>query len=268
MHFYYLTTMIQASIYKRVFRHLRVRRLFGVARLNFMSATIAAHKLGVTVYEFQHGVTHGDTEYYSGPQCPILDPDYFLAFGEMWNGNQFGIDPAKIINVGWAYKNDIATNGDKFIPDSVLFISSPEISLNILNTAKGLSVKFPQYRFYVRCHPYEKYTEEQMGVIDGSNNLFLDDNSVDSQNALCRYQYIIGEDSSVVYEALSLGKKVGRLCYNGINSTRFSDEQDDGFIYLFNDEDFIKLVKSSDKYVDNKAYSDFKLEIFNSLLKN
>lgn len=264
----YLSFRFMTKTYSLLFHFLGVKRVFGVARLFFMDATLAAHHNGISVYEFQHGVTHGETEYYSGPQCSVLDPDYFLAFGEMWNGNQFGIDPAKIINVGWAYKNEMSVNENKLIPDSVLFISSPEISFNILNTAKGLSEKYPQYHFYIRCHPYEKYSEKQMMEVNNSINLFLDDNSIDSQIALCRYQYIIGENSSVVYEALSFGKRVGRLCYNGINSTRFSDQQDDGFIYLYNDEDFIKFVNPDDKPIDNKAYSDFKPDIINSLLNN
>lgn len=265
---WYMMIRIMAIIYSKLFHFLGVKRVFGVARQSFYDAILGAHFNGIPVYELQHGVTHGDTEYYSGSQCPILEPDFFLAFGEMWNGSQFGIDPSKIINIGWAYKNEMAISENIIIPGSVLFISSPEITFNILKTAKDLSEKYPSYHFYIRCHPYEKYTEEQMIVVDNISNLFLDDNSIDSQFALCRYQFVLGEDSSVIYEALSLGKKVGRLCYNGINSTRFSNKEDDGFIYLYNDEDFLMFVNSKDIHTDNKAYSDFKPDIINSLLKS
>ena len=107
-----------------------------------------------------------------------------------------------------------------------------------------------------------------MMVVDGMINLHLDDNTIDSLFALCHYQYVIGENSSMVYEALSVGKMVGRICYNGIISTRFSDKEDDGFVYLYNDEDFKKLINSGNYQTNNKAYSDFKPDIFNSLLKS
>ena len=73
---------------------------------------------------------------------------------------------------------------------------------------------------------------------------------------------------NLVYEALSIGKPVGRLCYNGLNSTRFSNVADDGFVYLYKNEDFMKLVNSTTNCADNKAYSDFKTERFNNLLKS
>lgn len=268
MNVWFMRIHIMSIIYSLLFRFLGVKRVFGVARQSFYDAIIGAHRNGITVYEFQHGVTHGETEYYSGPQCPVLDPDFFLSFGEMWNGKQFGIDPSKIINIGWAYKNEMIEKTNEFIPNSVLFISSPEISFKMLDLANNLSERYPQYRFYIRCHPYEKYTDKQLRVVDESNNLFLDDNSIDSQIALCRYQFIVGENSSVIYEALSLGKKVGRICYNGIISMRFSDKTDDGFVYLYNEEDFLNLVNCGSSHIENKAYSDFKPDLLNSLLKN
>lgn len=261
----YMRIRLMAIFYSFILQRLEAKRVFYVGRRAFMDVTYSAHKLQIPVYEFQHGVTHGETDYYSGPTCPAIDPDFFLSFGSMWKGNQFGIDPQKIINIGWAYKDEIVSSGKETIPNSVLFISSPLITFKILKTAKDLSEKNPQFRFYIRCHPYEKYTEEQMLVINSIDNLFLDDNSKDSQTALCHYEFVIGENSSVVYEALSLGKRVGRLCYNDITSARLPDIEDDGFVYLYNDDDFSKLIAPISYTCKNEPYSDFKPEIVDSL---
>lgn len=264
----YMSLKIRSFFYYVILDRIKIKRIFGAGRRSYMDVTYAAHQLGIPVFEFQHGVTFGDTEYYSGPQCISIDPDFFLAFGDLWNGNQFGIASKKIINIGWAYKSECTIPGKEIVTNSVLLISSPEITHKILKTAIDLTIEYPHYKFFIRCHPYEKYSNEQMEIVNRTSNLFLDDNSIDSFVALCQYQYVVGENSSVVYEALSIGKPVGRLCYNGLNSTRFSNVADDGFVYLYKNEDFMKLVNSTTNCADNKAYSDFKTERFNNLLKS
>lgn len=265
LHRRYLNLVIMADICSLLFKYFRVKRLFGVARAGFKYETAAAHKCGIPVYEFQHGVTLGETEYYSGPRCDYIDPDYFLAFGSLWNGTQFGISPEKIINIGWAYKDEAKPTTQKVIPNSVLFISTPAITMEILKTASELSIANPGYEFYIRCHPLEKYSDEQLAIVDKYKNLHMADNSVDSRIALGEYEYVIGENSSVVYEALSMGKKVARICYNGIESTRLSETGNDGFYYLFAASDFLKFVCNNSNTASMEAYSDFKRDFLSSL---
>lgn len=265
MHVNYLLLIILGGLYSLLFRRFQVKRLFGVGRISFASAIYGAHKNHIPVYEFQHGVTMGETEYYSGPGCNMLDPDYFLAFGSLWNGPQFGISPQKIINIGWAYKNEVKSSSEPIIPNSVLLISSPNITIPILQTAVELSQLYPQFDFYIRCHPYEKYTEEQLAIVDGIDNLHMSDNSVDSRIALGSYMYVLGENSSVVYEALSLGKKVGRICYNGIDSIRLDETKDDGFFYLNEPAAFSAFVDSKAQNADEQAYSDFDVNFLEHL---
>lgn len=272
-HFYmqidYIIIIIMSKFYSILFSFLGVKRVFGVARTTFISGTIAAHNLNIPVFEFQHGVTFGDTEYYSGPRCDFLDPDYFLSFGSMWNGHQFGIDPNHIINIGWAYKNEMKKMSYKLLPNSVLLISSPEISLEMLQVASELANLYPQFIFYIRCHPYEKYNEEQNRIINSIMNLKMDDNTIDSAMALCYYEYILGSNSSVVYEALSMGKKVGRICYNDIECSDKFAREGDGFFYLHNPKDFILFTQTNAMKQDKQAYSDFNKNIIEKLpLKN
>lgn len=267
MYYKYVKFREMSLLYKVLFKRLEVKRIMGAGRQRFMDASYAAHKLKIPVYEFQHGVTYGDSAYYSGPQCYDLDPDYFLSFGEMWKGNQFGIDSEKIINIGWAYKDEFYVPQDKIIDKSVLFISSPEISPMILETAKEMANTYPSYKFYIRCHPYEKYTKEQEEIVNNICNLYMDDNSIDSMIALNKYQYVIGENSTMVYEALSIGKITGRICYNGIESVQDNKFNSDGFVYLYKVQDFQKMIQANLSCDSNLAYSNFKPEIVNGLPK-
>ena len=266
MHVDYMNKVIVSKFYYVLFKYLGVKRVFGVARTTFVSGSIAAHNLNIPVFEFQHGITFGETEYYSGPRCDAIDPDFFLSFGDMWKGTQFGIDPNSIINIGWAYKEEINSKSN-YLQDSVIIISSPEISNQMLQVASELAQIYSNYTFYIRCHPYEKYDKKQNMIVESIENLCMDDNSIDSAKALCHYEFVIGSNSSVVYEALNMGKKVGRICYNGIECS--NDGADDGFFYLRDSKDFAKFVASDTIKQHVQAYSDFNKEIIDSLpIKN
>ena len=257
-HTFYLRSKIMQKLLKQIFKRLKVERLFGVERKVFENAIFAAHQLGIPVYELQHGVTFGDTALYSGPNCPELDPDYFLSFGEIWNGPQFGISTDRIINVGWAYKDEVdRLIGDEVKKDAVLVISSPEITLKLLQTTEELAKMYPKYQFDIRCHPMEEYSAEQKAVVDSYPNIAMSDKSIDSNIAVGQYDYILGTNSTVIYEALSLGKKVGRICFNGIDSRALNPGAEDGFFYLHCAQDFSHFVESSQKGTRNMAYSDF-----------
>ena len=267
-HVSYLSYQVLSFFFKLIFLRLKVKRVFGVDRKVFEMATKSAHQLGIPVYEFQHGVTFGDTALYSGPDCYQLDPDYFLSFGDIWNGNQFGISPDKIINIGWAYKDEVKQYiGGVIKPNAVLVVSSPEISYQILQIVKELAITYPDYLFEIRCHPMEKYTQEQNEIVKSIANLNLADTSVDSNIAIGQYEFVLGENSSVIFEALSLGKKVGRFCYNNIVSKKLGDIIDDGFYYLYSKEDFKEFVNNEICQTTGKAYSDFMPEVVNNLPK-
>ena len=267
-HASYLSFRVLSFFMKRILTRLKVERLFGVDRKVFEMATISAHQLGIPVYEFQHGVTFGDTALYSGPDCYQLDPDYFLSFGEIWNGNQFGISPDRIINIGWAYKDEVLKHISQAVkPKSVMVVSSPEITFKILQTVEELAATYPDYQFDIRCHPMEKYTDEQLSVVDSYSNVSIADTSIDSNIAIGQYEYVLGENSSVVFEALSFGKKVGRICYNDIKSKRLGDIVDDGFYYLNSKEDFLSFVSNTQSQTAGRAYSDFMPDVVDGLPK-
>lgn len=265
-HIGYLRFKIYMFLWNFIFKKIGSKRLFCVVRENFMPQIVAAHKLGIPVYEFQHGAVLGDTVLYSGIYNPFIDADYILSVGQVWSKSNFGIPANRILNIGWAYKDIIKENTDNIIKENhVLIISSPHITQKILNIAVELSKAYPTYKFDIRCHPKEEFSQAQKNVVLDIDNLNIVDNTIESYMALMPYRYVLGENSSVLYEAFSIGKIVGRFNFNGISIRKISIEDDFSFFYLNKVEDFerfVQFVPTSDR---NVYYSDFNPTIINNL---
>ena len=268
-HVYYCRCYILSLIYKLIFSHIKTKRIFVVDRGVFYPAIIAAHKLNIVVYEIQHGVTHGNTVLYSGNYSEIIDPDYFLSFGEKWRGTQFSIPLDRIINIGWAYKDFISNFLTKqdVNDNAILFISSPEITTKIINVIIELSIAYPQKEFHIRCHPQEMIPYDLNMSISSIKNIYVTDNTIDSYIALSSYNYIVGENSTVLYEALSLGKNVARLSYNGFSPSGRDKTVYDGFFYLDSKGDFELYLNNTVNHNENdNIYSSFKANVVNELI--
>jgi len=105
-------------------------------------------------------------------------------------------------------------------------------------------------------------------MLSGVDNIFIQGNTVESTLAIMSYKFLLGENSSVLYEALSFGKKVGRINYGGLLPELVEGNVIDGFYYLNGPNDFNFFINSSintESKVDNLAYSDFDKDKFNSL---
>jgi hypothetical protein len=268
-HYQFCSFYFQTIIYKYLFEKIKCKRIFVVNRVSFLPQIFAAHQCKIRVYEFQHGITHSSTPLFSGNYDVVADPNIFLVFGKMWIGEQYAIPIDQIINIGWAYPqwiDNMVTMSKDQLENAVLIISSPEITNKIADTVISLSKKYTIWEFHIRCHPNEKMPEETKNMINLLPNVKVIDNTIDSFIALHSYQHIIGENSSVIYEALSMGKNVGRLAYNGFTPMRLKNIVDDVFFYLNTEDDFIDFVQRFEQKTDNDAYSEFMPEIINSLI--
>ena len=264
----YHSFIIQSFIYKCLFKRLSCRNIFVVNRLVFISQIHAAHKLGILAYEFQHGVTQGKTELYSGEYNSLLDPDYFLNFSQIWRGPQFGMPLDKQINIGWAYRKFVeeAFQDNKYSSDTILVISSPEITEKLIYTIIELAGNNADVVFHIRCHPQESIPDVLKTKIEEYSNIEIADNSIDSYIALFSYQHVLGENSSVLYEALDMGKNVGRFSYNGFVPVRTSDKLEEAFFYLQSSKELHEFMHRDHPVVERKGYEDFNSGVFNDLI--
>lgn len=261
--------LVHVFLWYQVLKKIKAKCIFVVNRQNFFPQICACKKLNITAYELQHGITCGDSALYTGPYDTRIDPDFFLAFGDRWVGPQFGISVNKIINIGWAYKMFIEEDrvGDNLFKNAVLVISSPEISVQICTTVSALAEAYPELEFHVRLHPQEELTSQQVASICKNRNIQIKDNKEESSVALLAYQYVIGENSSVLYEALTLGKKVGKICFNGLNVEPVNRMKGDGFYYIESIPDFNSFLNEENRQVchGEEFYADFKVHVVNEL---
>jgi len=254
-----------------LFKKLKPKRVFLVDREIFFPIILACKRLKIIVYEIQHGVTHGETAVYSGKYDESIDPDYFLAFGEAWVGPQFGMPLDRIINIGWAYRDFIKGRyyNIPVIENSILVISEPHITEKIISITKELALLHKNINFHIRLHPQESLKDNHKEMLYGFDNIFIQDNNVESTLAVMSFKFLLGENSSVLYEALSFGKKVGRINYGGLFPEFVESYSIDGFYFLNSPDDFNYFINNSinNEYkVDNSFYSDFDKDKFNSLL--
>lgn len=262
------TIFIQKKIYAIIFKRLEAKSIVGVSRVTFIPQSLAAKQLKVKVIEVQHGITQGWTNLYSGYNNPRVDPDFFCAFGNFCPSTVFGIDQSKVINVGWAFKDYIKKSSQSIQKsDAVLVISEPQISEKLLNFIVALSQRLPDVYFHIRRHPQELFNALQLNILKENSHIIDVSSRQCSQIAILPYDFIIGENSSVLYEALSLGKKVGRINCNGLNAIGYDKSNSDGFYYINDIEDFSRFVNTTVINTSRlQIYSDFNSSLFNSLI--
>lgn len=257
--------VVSKKIYTIIFKKISPQRIFIVDREIFTPAIVASKKCNAMVYELQHGITHDDSMLYTGEYDELIDPDFFLVFGDKCIGEQYAVPIEKIINIGWAYKSWLLNLEYKQFSNNVILIASqPEISTQIIEITRDLAIKYPLHIFHIRLHPQEQLNENQLQLISDLNNVFIVDNAKESFHAILSYKTVIGENSTLLYEAMSLGKKVGRIAFHPL--TPISNEKINGGSYLYSLDDFEEFMKSEEIITSIKNYySEFDKKIINSL---
>ncbi len=264
-----LRRMVESFAYTKIYTYLlkkiRAKRVIGPARDYMQYMFIAVHKNGMKAYELQHGVTYSESELYSGKETPEIEPDAFFAFGDNKPDDVYGISPSKIVNIGWAFqeyliKNANSTkNGEK----DVLVISDPEVSEAMVEVVDRLATEFKESVFYFRPHPHEVLSQRQKQVLSSHSNVWIHDTSINLMEALYAFNHVIGESSTALYEAMSLGKKVGRLFMMDLHPQYLEPGDKDCSWEIYDEQDFRRFLNEDISTKKSKSiYSKFDKEKF------
>ena len=262
-----LSQYAEVNIYKFLFKRLRTTSVIAPTRPQ--EPFIAAHLVKASVFELQHGITYDETILYSGYRDPLLVPDYFLSFGNNIPSNVYGIDEKCIVNIGFALMDFINQKSliDNTGKNSVLVVSDPEITNVITDVVVKLALDNPHITFAFRPHPHEIISEENKNKFTNLPNVYIQDNKINIIEALLAFNLIIGENSTVLYEALSMNKKVGKLFYRGLSPKYLIDEDKESFWEIRNQDDFNRFFKEEKSIKKSKSiYSPFNKDKFLSLL--
>ena len=251
------------------FKLVNPRRVLFVFREGNLPVLAACKRLSIPVAEFQHGVTLDNTMAYTGEYDERIDPDYFLSFGDYWKPEVFGMEPSRMIHIGWAFKQFVQNN-EKKGKEYVLVISSTAISTEVLNALKVISAINREVFFDIRLHPAESYNEEQRNLLSQIPNATIVDNKQESFSVLSSYHYVIGEVSSVLFEALSVGCMVGMLNLCGLRPPIDKPGIRENFFVINDAKDFEQFLNKETDSSESKAefYSDFDSKRFMEFIEN
>lgn len=248
---------------------LRPQRVLIVFRESYFAQIAVCKRLKIPVAEFQHGITLDKTVSFTGDYDSRIDPDYFITFGSYWKGDNFGMTGNTTICTGWAYSSLVKRQNKetKNKEGAVLVISSPEISDMMLEALLMLSEWQPSVKYHIRLHPNESYNKEQKRMLDKISQAEIADNKQDSAQVLPLYNYVLGENSSVLYEALSMGCKVGLLNICGLQPPIDKPGISESFSIINNPKDYNVFLSAEDRgAIKESFYSEFDQKVFEDFL--
>lgn len=261
--------LIKIFVLYLLFRKLGVKRVYLPVAVLHYPYIGACKKLKIPCYEIQHGITVGRTSTYSGEYVPEAYPDYFLVFGCCFMKDfLFGIPIDKMMNIGCAFKELIRQRSAIPLKNTYLILSDPEVTQKIVNTTVELAQMYPEYTFHLRLHPLERLNQSQIKVLSVFPNVKCVETINNSTITCMSYEGVIAENTSVLYEAVSVGVKAARLQYNGLHTIHFLDEPANIFFYMKKPEDLKTFIDNFKLGDVNKElyYSSFNHHLFNQIL--
>ena len=260
--------IIRQNIYYKIFSRLKSKRLFAASKSAFREQLYAAKRCGMKVYELQHGIIWGNSIQYLVPFNGMFIPDCFLMYGGMCPKDKFGVPVDRIKLLGFAYlqyvENMVSDNNKK--SNSVFVISDPIISEDLFDTIKELALNYPSYTFCIRLHPMEVLSEKQLKIIKETANVRLENNKTDIMLELQKYEMVVGGNTTVMYEASSIGKKVGKFAYPWITPIFINPSDKDVFWLIEDDKSFGEFLEAENNKRKVEYYSAYDNEVINELL--
>lgn len=252
-----------------IMRKLKPNLVFFSPRGTFDYATTYCKQHGSTIIELQHGIVIGKTVLYtSNSYNRDYDPDYFFVFGPSNIGTQYGMPINRVKNIGYPYKDYLKERNTVSYQENVgLVASEPGITGQIIEVLIDIVSKYPQYEFHIRCHPQERFSEKHYNMISNYPQIKVVDNHLESFCAISQYKVVVGEISSVLFEAMSLHKKVARLNYGGLKATE--TELLHGGTVINCAEDYHRFMTEaySDENDSKDVYSDYQPDTIKSIIK-
>lgn len=196
--------------YKFLFSFKKTKNVF-ISRGNEKGAFFAAKKLKITTFEIQHAAIEFDNPLYSYPQevnatSNIAYPDIFLNFGSFWMEKNNIPSKSKYtlgLNFPTISKSLVST-------DFILFISTIIHGDHLSFLAQELANKDLNLNIKFKLHPNEyKRLDFYKNTFKKHPNIEVILNEVNVNELVFNSKLVILIASTVLYEAVVLGKKVG-----------------------------------------------------------
>lgn len=208
------------NLHKRYLKKKNPGKVFLVCSYGKEGIIAAARSLGIETIEIQHGIIYPFHMGYSYPQNASIPyfPDKIMLYGDFWKDQaSFPIERLARLAVGNPYaelqiKKYSDTEKEK---NSMLFISSGQYGVQLSKLAVDYHKQHPEYRIYYKLHPSEfkvwpdLYPHLKASEDDG---LIVVEDKINLYELFARSNYLVGVNSTAIYESFSLLDKV--ILYN------------------------------------------------------
>ena len=206
-----LSTFITMNLFNRILlKKLKPQKVIVTTKWIHRSLLYCANIAGIETYELQHGVTLKQNIAYSRDSDGDMGVKNFLAFGDYWcKGYQWGGD-VNVIPFGFKYiNNKVAEVVNKVEPnishvERILFISQPELFKKTNQELNLLAKDNIDKQFILKLHPQDvgRYEERYNLALNNSNVSVISNKSIDNYILFSEVDYVIGYNSTLLYEAL------------------------------------------------------------------
>ena len=207
--------------WKKFFKTAGVRKVFIVNA--WKRAMIAgAQAAGVTVVEPMHGAISGIHPYLSWPRTDSVayQPDELLEWGEYWGDvanlpartKRRVIGAPEFVTQAIVLEASLAKSGEAHQPNTVLIASQAHATQAITEFLLVAARANPEIVFTLKQHPQEAPADFGDSA---PANLQLADPTANTFDLMARSEFVLGVYSTALFEALTLGCKVGVLGFSG-----------------------------------------------------
>lgn len=251
---------IQYNYYYSYFKKKNIKEIYIICAYGKEGIVAAAQDLNIKVIEIQHGAItkyHLAYHYPTNHKIPYF-PDYFYSFGKYWEEIVVFPKGTKLKVYGFPYLQNqlIKYKEVAEIKDQILFISQGHIGEKLLYKAIEFASKNENKNIIYRLHPGElRYSIKQYQDILKKYNLknfILEDCKKNLYELIKESEYIFAVSSTVIYEALALGKDVGII--NLPNYEEVMDLIKQGYVDFYQEDKLEKIKKMALK---NKEFNKF-----------
>lgn len=237
------------NYYHNYFKKKKVKKIYLICSYGKEGIIAAAKDLKIEVIELQHGIIIKQHLGYNFKEIEIpYFPDKLLLWGEYWK--ELNIFPKnteiEISNFSYLNKQIEKYKNINRIEEQIIFISQGPIGRKLSIKAIEFAKENPEKKIVYKLHPREygiwrKEYKELFKNKDLKNLIIVDNNKKNLYEYLYESSYLIGVSSTVIYEALNIGLKVGIIkLYSYEFFKEFENSND---IYFFNEEEKIDIEK-------------------------
>ena len=223
-----------------------------------------AKKKGIKIIELQHGIMgkyHIAYNFYRKLELETF-PDYIFLFGDFWKNNaRLPLEKENLVVTGFPYfesrvkelKKNCRKNSKK---ENILFISNGTIGkqLSMLAIELDKLIDHNRYNIIYKLHPgeYDRWKRTYPWLVNSSFKI-VDNNKKDIYYYLAKAGYLIGVNSTVIFEGLGFDLKI--FVYKIYGYKHMEELYEKNYAQLIiSAEDIVNQLNIDKKNIKNKKF--------------